>query len=132
LLFYRSDNVHNTLLSDEAVKAADLAYDKARMTGKMNQFRDTKKSGQNSYAKKEEKKMTLYLQMDAHKMKLSHILQLKDLFRSFAGPSNIDLEIVNKNGRSSRILIYAPWGIEWNAQMEKALAAFPLLKSECK
>ncbi len=121
-----------TKISDETIKACDLAYDKARMTGKMSQFREGKKSSQNSFEKKEEKKTTLHLKMNAQNVKLSHIIQLKELFRSFPGPTTVDLELVNQGGPSARILINAPWGIAWNSQLEQALAAFPLTKCEFK
>lgn len=116
-------------VDEDAVKACDLAYDRARMTSKMAQFRDSKKSMQPvSPPKKEEKKM-VHLKVDADLIKLSHILQLKELFRTHPGKMRIDIEFQRKGAASSHLLINDPWGINWNEQLEKELAAFPFISS---
>lgn len=120
-----------TKIGEDTIKACDTAYDKARMSGKMSQFRDHKKNNPPSFVKKEESK-TLHLKMDAQMVKLSHILQLKELFRSFPGQMRVNIEFLNQSGPSTQILINAPWGIEWNEQIEKALSSLPVIKIEQK
>jgi DNA polymerase-3 subunit alpha len=111
-----------TKVDDAVIQASDLAYDKAKMAVKTSAFRTP--------AKKKEEKQVIHLKMAADKLRLSHILQLKALFRAHPGAAEINLEFVNPRGQSARLHIKAPWGIAWNKALEQGLSDFPIIQVE--
>lgn len=114
-------------VDEETIKACDLAYDRTRMSSKMSQFRDSKKSAQQMTHTKKEEKKTIHLKMDAERARLSQIMQLKELFRTHPGSMRIKLEFEIKERRSVHLLIDDPWGVDWNEELEKKLLSLQLV-----
>lgn len=112
-----------TRADPEMVRECDLAYDRARMQAKMSSLRSTTRE-KKAIEKKSEKKEAvrkLVLRCDADKMKLSQILAIKDIFRSFTGMSSVEIEFLSNNHVVGKILIDKPWGVELSLELKSRL-----------
>jgi DNA polymerase III subunit alpha len=64
------------------------------------------------------------LRADADRLRLSHILALKRVFREYPGDSPIELEFVSQNKIIGTVRINPPWGIAYTPVCKEKLAAF--------
>ena len=130
-----------TKVDGAMITACDNAYDKAKMQVKLSELRE--KSSKNKIDKpasdkgKEEKKVPtlLYMKLDADIIKLSHILALKEVFRSFSGNTPVRLEFVSQEGSLGFVKIDANWGVTVSPQLEdklKKIVSVQSLKVEVK
>ncbi|MDN3507151.1 MAG: DNA polymerase III subunit alpha [Simkaniaceae bacterium] len=118
---------------DEAMcNECDLAYDKARMQAKMHAIRKNrpkKQAGSTKQKSKEEPKekimRTLVLKLDADKMPLSQVLEMKKIFRSFSGKSGIELQFLSGEKQVAKISIDPSWGVELTSELKNQLDSMP-------
>ena len=102
-------------------KRANDAYDRAKRQGKMND--------KIAKQKKDEVPSQLTLKIDAEVCRLSHILELKDLFRTYPGNCSIHIEFCVNDQKVSALAIDSTWGITLHPQLEERLRTFPSIKS---
>jgi DNA polymerase III subunit alpha len=89
-------------VTPDSIAQCDAAYDRAKMMMNRAQMRPKKKE------EKPVEKKSLKLKLDMKKLHLSHILELKRLFRASPGDSPVEIEM--RDGE--RLSIDAPWGVE--------------------
>jgi DNA polymerase-3 subunit alpha len=115
-----------TKVNESVIAACDNAFDRAKKQVKMSDFRDKQMQ---SKPKKKEQIGTLKLQVDADAMCLSHVLELKNLFRSSPGTTCIHIEFSSQNHKVGDVQIEARWGVEFTAQLEDKLRRLTPIKS---
>jgi DNA polymerase-3 subunit alpha len=122
-----------TKVDEAMMQACDLAYDKAKMQVKMSFLRDKKTSEHKVQSGVKEIKnqilSTLHLQVDADEMRLSHVLQLKALFRSSPGKTPVKIKFCANHQLLASLSIEASWGIEFNEQIEQKIRQLKVVKS---
>ena len=116
-----------TKADEEMVRECDLAYDKARMQAKMSALRkqQPKREGLQRKKTKEETMRTLILKLDADRMHLSHVLQLKQIFRDSSGKSGVELEFFSGEKQVGKISIESTWGVELTQELKNHLETLP-------
>ena len=79
----------------------------------------------------EGKKMRSRLRMtlDADLMRLSHILAIKEVFRSYPGSVAIEIEFVSAKGKIGSVQIDSAWGVEDHPALEKKMHTLRAIKS---
>jgi DNA polymerase-3 subunit alpha len=117
-----------TKASDEMIEACDKAYEEAKSYAKNSESRqryiNKKKETTPDMPKK------IQLKLDANTTRLSHILQMKDLFRSFPGTTSIHLEFWTHTKKLGTIAIEGRWGISFNKEFEDRLKSFSSILKE--
>jgi DNA polymerase-3 subunit alpha len=104
---------------EQMMRTADTLYDQLKAT--------TRKK---TIPKQQEKKMNplkLHLQLDATKLRHSHILHLKNLFRAHGGPSPLTLEFMCEEKTIGKLLIDGRWGVSVAPELEAKLQKLPYL-----
>ena len=79
---------------------------------------------------KEEKKVQQILSIiiDADQVRHSHILQMKEYFRSSSGNIAIRIEFLSKEQSLGNIKIQENWGIQFTPQLEEKLKKIGSIK----
>ncbi|NDD58320.1 MAG: DNA polymerase III subunit alpha [Chlamydiae bacterium] len=116
------------------VSACDQAYDKARNQLKLNEMRERnskpKAEGKTVEKLVEEKKLSslLHLIIDADTVRLTHILKMKEIFRSSSGATPICMEFIAEAGRIGSVKIQENWGVNVTSQVEEKLRQIVSIK----
>jgi DNA polymerase III subunit alpha len=115
---------------DEAMmRACDEAYDRVKMQQKMSEFREKKAMTAQPLLKNREKSMKLFLKVNADLTRLSHILEIKKIFRSHSGSTSVEISFYSKETKKGMLRIDSNWGIEWNSLLEAALQRLMVIES---
>lgn len=121
-----------TKANEAMIEECDRAFDKAKMQAA--RFAKAGNDGKNKkFEKPKEAKMkiesnkTLSLKLDMDQIRLSHILELKELFKGHRGSSPIRMEFYCQNVIHSVLHIDSSWGVLFDAALESKIQA--LLKS---
>ena len=115
-----------TKADETMMQECDLAYDKARMQAKMAHLRKTKPRPNKEPSKKEEAIVrTLILKLNAKEMRLSHILELKKIFKEQSGSSGIELEFWTEEKQVGKISIEPTYGVELTGGLKNLLEEHP-------
>ena len=121
-----------TLANEAMIQTCDTAFDRLKLQAKMSEHREKNmskfvKNGRLKETKeagaKEKKAMLLKLHIDADIARLSHILELKKLFRSFAGTQPVQVSFVRGQGKIGEVHIESTWGVDFNKALEENLHA---------
>lgn len=88
----------------------DLAYDQTKIL--IERRKKASQMAKNKPEKKVEKLTPMKLQIDAEKVRLSDILNLKKCFRQFPGDQPIVIEFINQNSSIGNLHIDSSWGVE--------------------
>ncbi len=113
-------------VNEESIKACDLAYDRARMQARLMETREKKEgeSKKNTPRKKEmTKKICIDIALD--KAHLSHIVQIRDLFRQMAGDGPVAMRFYQQKNLHSEIFIDASWGVKIETALQQKLEKIP-------
>lgn len=113
-------------VTEEMIQACDQAFDRAKMQVKMSEMRQKTTEKTSTPAPKDPSK-ALRLHVDADTIHLSHILELKKLFRAHSGATPIRLEFISKKGAARSIEIDSSWGVEYGNSLEEKLRKLPAL-----
>jgi DNA polymerase-3 subunit alpha len=114
-------------VNEEKIKAIDLVYDRLKEQTKLGEPKwKTMKPKEASSGAKEELK-PLILTIDADRIQMSQILQLKELFRSHPGTATIELKFISDDHQIGAVTIDSKWGVSQSAPFTQALT--DLLKS---
>lgn len=124
-----------TQANETMIEACDAAFDKAKMQAA--RFARIKKD---EAAKPKEPKpepkpapkampKSLSLKFDADKVKLSHILQVKQLFSQSRGEAPVSMEFQVEDRVIASIQIESKWGVSIDSSLQEKLRALPSLIS---
>ncbi len=116
-----------TKVNEPMIQACDHAFDRAKRQVKMSDFRD--KQIPSKPKKAEQQIGKLRVLVDADLMRLSHILELKELFRSSPGKICVYIEFSVQDRKIGDIHIDTRWGIEWTEKLEDKLRRLIPIKS---
>lgn len=127
-----------TKVDEAMIQVCDSAYDRAKMQMKMSEFRDKKALSKPKEEPKEanmpkENKQTTsghyLLKVDANEIRMSHILELKTLFRAYSGKTAVQIEFINQETLLATLFIDSKWGIEIGQKLEEKLKAITGVKT---
>jgi DNA polymerase III subunit alpha len=130
-----------TKVDENMLKACDMAYDRAKTQAKAAEMKERfHGSGKSSAstAKEEKKKETdmkknarLKIMIDADQARLSHVVELKHIFRSNPGRIPVCIEFHSNSGRLGSLQIVEEWGVQFNDEIEQKLNKIISIKN-CK
>jgi DNA polymerase-3 subunit alpha len=120
--------------ADEAmIQICDNAYDMAKQQAKGFEMREKNKNFRSSSAKQPEPKKhsfhRLKIDLDADRLRLSHILALKDAFRTHSGEIPIEITFTTARGKPSSLHIDQKWGVDHCKELESKVALLPSYKA---
>lgn len=126
-----------TKVDETMLFACDAAYDKAKSMLKMAELREKAQSEKAKKAAVEEKAKpvekgppsTCHIVLDLDHSRLSHIVALKQIFRSHVGNHPIKMEFFSQNNLIGSLQIGAEWGVEWNDEVKGLIAKILPVKS---
>jgi DNA polymerase-3 subunit alpha len=119
-------------MDERAIKECDDLYDQLRNRQEFFEKRqkngkglakEKKEKEESSLDKKQEKKMAqeIVIQVNADTMRLSHILELKNLLHASLGPTPVLVEFMSQNKRIAHLKIAPPWGIQYEENIGKKI-----------
>jgi DNA polymerase-3 subunit alpha len=126
-----------TKVDEGMIQACDTAYDRAKMQLKMNSLKERKeRSGEGgnkstpSKPKEPKKELMakLYLKMHTEQLRLSHILELKKLFRAYPGNTKIQIDLCASSMNKGMLEIDSAWGVDFHPKLEESLREIPGLQ----
>lgn len=111
-----------TKADEEMIRESDLVYDKTKVKG--SQF---KKGKEKKVTKEEEVAKMLKLKINAKKMRLSHVLELKQLFRDQSGKTAVEIEFWDEETQVGKLAIEPTWGVELTRELKARLDSHPAI-----
>lgn len=103
--------------NEKKIKETDEIYDRLKASLKTRKKFDAKKK-----EKKQMKKNSfLHIEIDADQIRFSHILQLKQIFRSHSGTTPVNIVFYSATKEVGTICIDASWGIEFNEKLSEKI-----------
>jgi len=135
-----------SLVNETMVEECDLAYDKAkhqvaRYAAMKNKQAGDKSGNSKNLSPKEQQKtpekqmtndMTIVLSFNADILKLSHILELKEIFENHGGKVPVQIDFQGSNASIATLNIGTAWGINHTQEFEAALKKLPAFLSFSK
>ena len=109
-------------LDDAAIAASNAAMEASK-----SQFKSVARA-----SKREEKKeppRRLKIKLDADRLRLSHLLEVKKIFRSHSGSTAVDLEFWTGDKRIGTVAIEGSWGVELHPDLPQFLRGVPSFQS---
>ncbi len=125
-------------VDEQALVICDEMYDKAKAQLKMAELRESrqqssgalKEKGSSKEEKKEEvKALSIKIVLDLNVVRLSHVLELKKLFRRYAGDSSLVVEFSSDSNKIASLLIGSEWGVSWSLELEGLIRKIISVKS---
>ncbi len=110
-----------------AMRVCDDVVDKAKKQGRGN-AEGRRGFVQQKSAKAVEQKGLLKMHVNADAMRLSHVLELKEILLSASGPTPVHVEFHGAKGIVGKMRIEGSWGVTWSAELERRLGLCPYLK----
>ncbi|MDR3624020.1 MAG: DNA polymerase III subunit alpha [Chlamydiales bacterium] len=112
-----------TSVKEETILACDLAYDKAKAYITKGFASKSKPQSVSSKEKNEPSKLVkpMKVVINIDMIRLSHILQIKELFRSSAGSMSVHIDFQRDHKVVGALFIDSSWGITVNDQLIKQL-----------
>jgi DNA polymerase III subunit alpha len=117
-------------VDEDVIKDCDQAYDKAKAHLKIAELKEKhqktteEKAASPMQEKEREKKQTLLkVCLDVHKARLSHILDIKKIFREHAGDSPIEIHFVTGERKTGVLRIGAEWGVHISPKVKELLSS---------
>ena len=109
-----------TKVDEAMITACDAVYERYRAQVKNGERRE-KKMRSKTEDIAQEKPSKLLLSLDADAIHLSQVLELKNLFRSFPGPSAVTIEYYSGDSIVGVVGIAPPWGVEASSKLEEKI-----------
>jgi quinol-cytochrome oxidoreductase complex cytochrome b subunit len=110
-----------TAVDEVRIKACDETYDRLKAAAKAPEPK-WKSAAKEKSAEKEET-INLKLSLDADQVRLSHILALKDFFRSHPGKSTVELHFFAGPKRVGTVFVDSQWGVKADRPFQEKLRA---------
>ncbi|MBS0630101.1 MAG: DNA polymerase III subunit alpha [Verrucomicrobia bacterium] len=117
-----------TKASEEMIRQCDEAFDRARMQAKVKGggFRKGIPPKEKKM-KEEERPRMLKLKLSAQGMRLSHILELKQILRNQPGKTAVEIEFWSEDSQIGKLAIEPTWGVELTGELRKNLESHPAI-----
>jgi len=117
-----------TRATDEMIRKCDDAYDKAKFQA--GRFEKRKKMEAKTEKKPEPpKQKKLLVKLNADQIRLSHIMELKKLFRANSGKDSVKLDFITVEGKSIAVVhIEDPWGVSVTPELQRQVQALPSVR----
>ncbi len=116
--------------ADEAmVKACDHAFDMAKQQARSFEFKGKNNKPPKAQEPKKKSFQRLNIHLDADLARLSHVLALKEAFRSHPGEIPIEVAFIGKKGKVSTLHIDPSWGVDYHAELEAKIKGLLSVKS---
>lgn len=121
-----------TRADEKMIEACDRAYDRAKQQA--TKFSRTKSPAMKTATPSPQavpevsKPANLSISLDADAVKLSHILQLKELFAQHRGTTPVSIAFVADKREIASLQIEARWGVILSDKLSQELTKFPLVK----
>lgn len=113
-----------TKADDAMLRSCETVYDQLKAQGGPRRDRKT-------FAKKEPEKKPmpgkLVLKLNAQALRHSHVLHLKNLFRTYCGSTPLSLEFLTEKGPIGKLAIEGRWGVSLVQEFEQELKKLPFL-----
>lgn len=120
-----------TQANEQMIEACDRAYDHAKMMAQ--RYAKMKKNPSPPTTEKKVEKVNtpklISLRLDADQVRLSHILQIKQLFASARGEMPIAIEFETEGRHFATIQIESRWGIKFSDELQQELKLIPAFRS---
>jgi DNA polymerase-3 subunit alpha len=110
-----------TAIDEAKIKACEEAYD--RLKAQVKHFDAKKKAAPPKEKKVEEEIVTIKLNLDADKVRLSQILALKELFRSHPGKSTLEIHFNAGQKKIGTLFVDSQWGVKVDKTFQEKLKA---------
>ncbi|MBI3236105.1 MAG: hypothetical protein HYZ48_00070 [Chlamydiales bacterium] len=110
-----------TCVDETVMRSCDEAFDKAKTQTKLWEKKPKPKSAAQPKETAMSKHSKLRIAFDIDRMKMSHILELKKIFRSHAGKIPVQVLFIGKTQMISSVHIDANWGVEHSYGIEERL-----------
>lgn len=110
-------------VNEGIIKDCDVAFDRAWGALKLGKMRN--KGPQRRKKEEQVPPERLHLTLDARKVRLSHLLELKKLFRSHPGKSPLHLGFNLDESFLGEVRIDASWGVELSDHLKQKLHSHP-------
>lgn len=122
-----------TRADEEMIKDCDNAYDRAKMfIARQNKFgkgKEKEPKKEKPVEKKIEEPKTFSLKFKAEAVRLSHILQAKEIFNEHRGSTPVQIEFMLEDDIIASVHIDSRWGVTITPQLQEALKALACLRS---
>jgi DNA polymerase-3 subunit alpha len=118
-----------TQVNDAMIQMCDLAFEKAKLQAKGSGFRE--RNAQN-FKNREQKKVEtgkLIVLVNAEKVRLSHILELKKIFRDSPGSMPIEVHFQSNEEKMGIVAIEGKWGIHFEKDLEQKISKIESIKT---
>lgn len=119
--------------ADEAmIRSCDDAVDRAKNQTRRSDWKDRKNATpQKTQEVKAVDPAPFVISMDIDQVRLSHILQLKQLFRSHSGKSPVQILFCKEGNLLHKLQISGEWGVTASSQFEQQLKEIPSISKRC-
>lgn len=124
-----------TRVNDTMINECDLAYDKARAFIKSSELREKRQESFKNKTREKEKEtpvdklQKISIAMDADKARLSHVLELKKLFRATPGRTSIEVLFVSGGETLGAVHIDESWGVDFHPSLPDKIKSLPSVVS---
>jgi DNA polymerase-3 subunit alpha len=109
-----------TKIDETMLFTCDAAYDRAKSMLKMTELKEKAKK---SAAKEQKPLLQSYrIVLNVDRARISHIVNLKQIFRMHAGNLPVQLEFLSQNMRIGSLEIRAEWGVRSSKEIEELIA----------
>ena len=117
-------------MDDEARTLADEAVDRAKTLVKKEKSGEKKNQELTPQKKREmaEKQLKVHMEVDASKMHLSSILEMKKIFLDRAGHICLDIALKKEGVPIGTLSIGAEWGVRFDGDLEMTLKRLPYVE----
>jgi DNA polymerase III subunit alpha len=119
-----------TRADDEMIQACDHAYDKAKnQAAKFSLSKNNPKKAKENMSQKVQKSIpsaesshtNFSIQVDADKIKLSHIVKMRNLFEEHRGSTPVIIEFQTEGNVIANITIESRWGVNVTPKLQNSL-----------
>jgi DNA polymerase-3 subunit alpha len=116
-----------TKIDETMLFTCDAAYDKAKSMLKMTELKE--KAKKNSAKEEKPLAQSYRIVLDVDRARISHVMSLKQIFRTYAGNLPVHIEFWSKNIRIGSLEIRAEWGVQSTKEIEDLVAEIVSVES---
>ncbi len=124
-----------TKVDEKMIETCDNAYDRAKLqverfaASKAKREENAVVASKKAEVKQDTQPQILNIQLDADKTRLSHILKMKEILRSYRGATPIAVSFTVQGEKIASLNIESKWGVSVNDQLKKELKTLPSCNS---
>lgn len=112
-----------TAVDEAKLKVCDETYDRLKAQTKGSEPKWKSAAKEKSKENKPMEMQQIHLRVNADQLRLSEILALKNLFRSYPGKTTIELQFMAQKKKLATVFVNADWGVKADAEFQEKLKA---------